>query len=1240
MRKIAQILITLLVVHAFSTILHAGDWQGISSTTASPAKITLNYSNISTSEVSVSLTGYNRELVKTPRGTSYIISVGEGTPILEKGSPDLMKLTTSVIIPDEKKMKIEVISSKYEEYSGIQIAPSKGNLLRTVDPSKVSYEYGEAYNTDAFYPGELAALRTPYIARDYRGQAIIFYPFQYNPVSEILRVYTELTVRIVSTEEPGENELIRKKSFDVVSKEFNRVYEHHFLNAKSSRYTPLEEYGKMLIISPASYMTAMQPFVDWKKQIGRDVEIVDVSTIGTQSSQIKSYITNYYNNNNLAYVLLVGDAAQIPASYSNGDSDNEYGYILGNDHYQEIFIGRFSAETVSQVETQVARTITYEKGTTLATGWLNRTMGIASSQGPGDDNEYDYQHVRNMQTDLTGFTYVTPTIELFDGSQGGNDAAGNPTPTMVGNELNTGAGSILYTGHGSTTSWSSSGFSNSNINALTNVDKLPFIWSVACVNGNFVGTTCFAEAWMRATDNNNPTGAIGILASTINQSWDPPMEGQDEMVDILVESYTNNIKRSFAGISINGCFKMNDTYGSGGNDMTDTWTCFGDPSVMVRTDDPASLSPTHLPTVFLGSSQFEVSNLPDSALVSLTINNEIIGTATAGGGVANVSFDPLTDINNIKVTVTAFNYAYYEDDVQIIAPSGPYVIYKGLDINDNSGNNNGLLDYGESVSLNFTVENVGPDLATDVDVTISTNSPYVLLIDSTENFGDILAEDSATIADAFSFILSEDVPDQETIQFSFSATENLKESWSSSFYITANAPDLNILSMSVINDNNGDGALDPGETAELIFEVENAGHADAENPVAWLEANSPYLTFIDNHILLSSYDALTTTDVAFEVEANASAPDGSIVDLEFKTFNLDTLTKSFEFVIGQLPQITIGTGSQSSSYYPFYTYYENNKSQMLYLANEFGSGAKTIQEIAYDFTTIGLIPNITNLVIKFMHTPLTQIGTSYENTSGATTVFSSANYTMPTTTGWHTFDINDFDYNGTDNLLIEITWGDNGSWDDEFVVASTTSPFTSVAYGYSDTETPPLYDGNSNIRPNLFMEIASDPVGDEYNLDFIVVSDTISMTPVPDAKVMIGSLVKTVNTSGQTTFSLLDGTYEYTGWADNYTTETGSVVINGADDQVVILINSSIGLPEKEKNNIAIFPNPANEICFIKNASGSELILYNIVGEQVMKSRIDNDLFKLQLNQIPQGYYLLKIVNEKGMTSKKLLITK
>ena len=137
---------------------------------------------------------------------------------------------------------------------------------------------------------------------------------------------------------------------------------------------------------------------------------------------------------------------------------------------------------------------------------------------------------------------------------------------------------------------SSLGFSNNQIDQLQNDGMLPFIWSVACVNGEFDNGTCFGESWLRANRNGQGTGAVAAFMSTINQSWNPPMAAQDEMVDLLTENIQTSDTRTFGGLSLNGCLKMNDEYGTAGDEMTATWHIFGDPSMMVRTSVPLAMN--------------------------------------------------------------------------------------------------------------------------------------------------------------------------------------------------------------------------------------------------------------------------------------------------------------------------------------------------------------------------------------------------------------------------------------------------------------------------------------------------------------------------------------------------------------------------------------------------------------------------------------------------------------------------
>ena len=96
------------------------------------------------------------------------------------------------------------------------------------------------------------------------------------------------------------------------------------------------------------------------------------------------------------------------------------------------------------------------------------------------------------------------------------------TKIMITNALNDGRSVLNYIGHGSGTSWGTTGYDVSDIYALNNGYKNPFIIDVACLNGDFTLSECMEEAWIRAGDTANPKGAIGVYGSSTNASWVPP----------------------------------------------------------------------------------------------------------------------------------------------------------------------------------------------------------------------------------------------------------------------------------------------------------------------------------------------------------------------------------------------------------------------------------------------------------------------------------------------------------------------------------------------------------------------------------------------------------------------------------------------------------------------------------------------------------------------------------------------
>ncbi len=492
----------------------------------------------------------------------------------EVGAPRLPHVSRSVIVPESEDVEAFVVSARWHEVAGVDVAPARGPIARTQDPSSVPYVFGPAYQQDAFYPAELARTGQPYILRDRRGVVLEADVLQYNPVRRVLRVCDELVLLVRSIGPSTTNVLDRSGAPDRSDASFEQLYAQHFVNAVSSQLVPFNANGRMLVVAPAAYLAELQPLVDWKNALGIPTTLVDLAAIGTTATALKSYIQQSYNTTNLSFVLLVGDIAQMPSSSFLGGAADPLYALMTADNYPDLLVGRFSAETTAQVRTQVQRTIAYEQQDhSLATGgWNAKGMGIASDQGPGHFGEYDYQHMNNIRTDELGFGIAT-VDQIYD-----------PTATkaMITSALNNGRRVVNYCGHGSDTSWGTTGFSNSDVNGLANEGHLPFIQSVACVNGNFTNGTCFAEAWLRATHNNQPSGAVGAYMSSINQYWDEPMYSQDQATDLFCAQQ----QWAVGALWYAGSCYMIDVLPGSGPDMFKTWHCFGDPSLRILGTTP------------------------------------------------------------------------------------------------------------------------------------------------------------------------------------------------------------------------------------------------------------------------------------------------------------------------------------------------------------------------------------------------------------------------------------------------------------------------------------------------------------------------------------------------------------------------------------------------------------------------------------------------------------------------------
>ena len=734
MRK--HILTALLVM--LTVVTFGQQWVAIKSDAPSTIQTTLVASSENQITVNMQVPGFYTFEVTTPRGEANIISVPRTVSTAAAGEPNLPMIAVPAIIGDQQHYSIRLIDAQYTDFQ-MEVAPSKGDFPRSVNPDDVPYTYGEAYSTDAFFPAQNVGLYDPYILRDFRGQNMVFYPFAYNPVTHTLRVYYNMTVEMYSDGQLGENTLSRRSSEVRMDPEFGALYQNHFINYSQglSKYNAVDETGELLIICHDAFMDAMQPFVNWKKQIGRPVTMVGTSVSGSTSDAIKTYIQNQYNSNpNISHILLVGDNAQVQSYYTftggySGRTDQYFGQLVGNDYYNDVIVGRFSAENAAHVTTQVDKVIHYERDVTAADTWLSIGQGISKNEGAGNGHfgEADYQHIDYIRDTLLHYNY-TSIHRDYQNVQGVSSSA-----AIISQHINEGVSIINYCNHGSPTSWGVFNYSNSHINALTNDNKLPFIWSVACNNGQLdYSQPCFAEAWMRATNNSTgaPTGAIGGMFSYISQPWQPPMYGQDEMNNVLTEH--RSIKRTLGGISTDGNMKILDQYNSNGQGLAtyQFWLLFGDPTLTVRNMTPANMNVTHASSMSSSATSFTVNATNgNGALATLTRNNEIMGSATINNGTCNITFAAPGTSGTATLTVFGYNKITYIATIQI-TQGGTQQYTINVSANPNIGGSvtgGGTYNQGQSCTVTAT-PNAGYTFTnwTENGNVVSTNRSYTFTV--------------------------------------------------------------------------------------------------------------------------------------------------------------------------------------------------------------------------------------------------------------------------------------------------------------------------------------------------------------------------------------------------------------------------------------------------------------------------------------------------------------------------------
>ncbi len=245
----------------------------------------------------------------------------------------------------------------------------------------------------------------------------------------------------------------------------------------------------------------------------------------------------------------------------------------------------------------------------------------------------------------------------------------------------------------------------------------------------------------------------------------------------------------------------------------------------------------------------------------------------------------------------ADNTAILFTGVPIIYPDS-YLMLGDIVVHDENGS--GVIDAGESVNLGVFLQNVGLTETAGAFAELSCYDPYVNVTADTAYYQSIESGQSASNTTFFSFETLPYTPDNHVINFEMNI-ENVDGEWDYFFTLVVRKPSVTLLS-SMINDidQNNNGVMDPGETAQLIINLTNDSASPAEDVVAVLSSDSEDITISNPQIsygtILPGHNKQQVFTIT--VSENAETPGSAEFNLNINFLHAEASNYTFPMGIG------------------------------------------------------------------------------------------------------------------------------------------------------------------------------------------------------------------------------------------------------------------------------------------------------------------------------------------------------
>ena len=775
----------------------------------------------------------------------------------------------------------------------------------------------------SFYPENNLVVSDAMIFRGVVVKQITFHPYRINLQTGDIEIYNDVDFLI------EEHYVNNTRNYQPVklSKMFEPLYSSLISNYEPSSREEDYQTPAVLYIGGGSSLDNpyVQDLIDWRHKTGFIVYTASTNDIGSSTSSIKNYIQNLYENsqNPPEIVGLIGDTGGSYAidyfteSWSgySGPGDFPYSQLDGNDLFPEVFIGRISVNSSSDLANVINKTLVYEKATYLnqiGDEWYERGALCGDPTSSGQSTIITNEYIANI-LNAYGFEDVN-----------GNYGAGNYANWME-NELEDGSLYMNYRGFMGT-----SGFGSSNINSASNGYKNPFAVFITCGTGSY-NSTCLSEEFFRAGSVSNPKGAVASVGTATSGTH--TLFNNIVNMGIYDGIFPKNLQYAGAAMA-NGRLSLLQTYPDDPNNWVSIFSYWnnliGDPALRLWTDTPKNMFVDFDSIVTEGENFIDVlvtneDGLPvnNASITLLKGNDEIFKTVlTDVTGNASIDLEYVT-FGEVHLTVTKQNYKPIESSFQIVqSANNANVSFDNISIDDSvgeltTGNNDGILNPGERVIVNIPIENLGSNNLQNLQGTLISHNQddLVSIVSSLNNYGSVSPGEISFGNNSYVIELNPSFTQIDDLDLRLSISDGENE-WSSLINLNLNAGFLVFDSFELINGSQ----LSPGEDAYLKVYLKNEGNFLLEDVQLDLLPSGQLVNIIEGTTFLGdiNYGEVSGSSnlSSLLVSINENTINGSVVNVNSNVTSSNGYNQEliFNMNIGNVVQ-TDPTGPDEHGYY-------------------------------------------------------------------------------------------------------------------------------------------------------------------------------------------------------------------------------------------------------------------------------------------------------------------------------------